>query len=201
MLSFVSRELVDLRRVAQTTTVRALFGVEDDLPDRDSVRIIHALGCFRVRHQRCRMFELSSSLREQMRFWERILDEDWAARKIPADRSARQIRADRVARLPNQSRPVRSLYPSGPVRSLYPSGPVHSAKPSGLVRSPNPSGPVRQADQSACQIRADQSTRQSQADHSARQIQAAHPLLFATTFTFSTLRSVIILGGMIVWGS
>ena len=192
MLSFVSRELVDLRRVAQTTTVRALFGVEDDLPDRDSVRIIHALGRFRVRHQRCRMFELSSSLREQMRFWERILDEDWSAFKILADRPARQIRADRVARLPNPSRPVCSLYPSGP---------VHSAKPSGLVRSPNPSGPVRQADQSACQIRADQSTRQSQADHSARQIQAAHPLLFATTFTFSMFRSVIILGGMIVCGS
>jgi hypothetical protein len=117
MLSFVSRELLDLRRAAQTTTVRALYGGEDDLPNRGSVSIIHALGRFRVRHQRCRMFESSSLLREQIRFWERILDEDWAARKNPADRSARQIRAGRVARLPNQSRPVRSLYPSGPVHS------------------------------------------------------------------------------------
>ena len=52
MSNDITHSFIRFSRAAQTTTVRALFEGEDDLPDHDSVNIIHALGRFRVLHQR-----------------------------------------------------------------------------------------------------------------------------------------------------
>ena len=126
---------------------RALFEGEDDLLDRDSVSIIHALGRFCVLHQRgpgssCHL-RCKSKCVSGYASWTSIGPLAKSLRTGPRTKSERTgplARSKETSPLA-VSTAVRSAKPSGLVRSPYPSGPVRSANPSGPFRSTTPRGP------------------------------------------------------------
>ena len=117
---------------------RALFEGEDDLLDRDSVRIIHALGRFCVLHQRCPgpscHLRCKSKCVSGYASWTSIGPLAKSLRTGPRTKSER---TGPLAR----SKETSPLAVSTAVRSAKPSVPVRSANPSGPFCSPTPRGP------------------------------------------------------------